>query len=196
LAQEALMNYGIPRQRLESFGRGPALLSAALGQFPKKMWLYRPSDGLWSIHENILHLADSEAHAYIRCRRFIAEPGSSIAKFDSKSWARNLGYFHQSTREALGIIRNLRRMTYELLAALPQSVWEHSLEHATEGRLTLSEWLRLEEDHIPRHIDRMKRNYEKWLERKGVGACVVAQGSRMAVPRNSGVELNLECASR
>ena len=33
------------RQKLESFGRAPALLSAALRQFPKKMWLYRPCAG-------------------------------------------------------------------------------------------------------------------------------------------------------
>ena len=194
--QETLMNSGILRQQLESFGRGPFLLSAALEQFPKKMWLYKPSDDSWSIHENILHLADSEAHAYIRCRRFIAEPGSSIAQFDSKSWACNLGYFHQSTREALRIIRNLRRTTYELLIALPRSVWEHSLEDATEGRLTLSDWLRLEEDHIPRHIGQMKRNHETWLEKRTVGACLLGQDDRTAGSRDVSVKLNLECARR
>lgn len=159
------MNSGIPRQQLESFGRGPALLSVALGQFPKKMWLYNPSEGMWSIHEIILHLADSEANAYVRCRRFIAEPGTSIPKFDGRQWAGTLGYFHQSTKDALKMIRHLRRMTYELLVASPESVWEHSLEHATEGRLNLGEWIRLEADHIPRHIHQMKRNYEKWLEK-------------------------------
>jgi hypothetical protein len=158
------MNSGISPQQLESFGRGPALLSVALGQFPKRMWLFKPSPGIWSIHENILHLADREVHVYIRCRRFIAEPGTVVAKFDSKSWACALGYFHQSTREALKIVRHLRKMTYGLLLALPESVWEHSLEHETEGRLTLCEWTRLEAEHIPHHIRQMKRNYEKWLE--------------------------------
>lgn len=163
------MNYEIPQQQLELFGRGPALLTVALRQFPKKMWLYKPSNGTWSIHEIILHLADSEANAYIRCRRYIAEPGASITKFDGKQWADTLAYFHQSTTEALKIIRHLRKMTYKLLATLPESVWEHSLEHATEGRLTLSEWIRLEEDHIPHHIHQMKRNYEKWLVKRSGG---------------------------
>jgi hypothetical protein len=159
------MNSGISQQQLESFGRGPALLSAALGQFPKRMWLFRPSPGIWSIHENILHLADREVHSYIRCRRFIAEPGTSVPKFDSENWAATLGYFHQSTREALKILCHLRKMTYGLLLALPDPVWEYSLEHETEGRLTLSEWIRLEAEHIPHHIRQMKRNYEKWLEK-------------------------------
>src|SRR5271170_7463290 len=88
------------RQKLESFGRAPALLSSALRQFPKKMWIYKPANERWSIHEIIMHLADSEASAYVRCRAYIAEPSASqTAKFSASRWAGSLGYFHQSTRE-------------------------------------------------------------------------------------------------
>src|SRR6202167_3390490 len=86
------------RKMLESFGRAPALLSAVLRQLPKKMWLYKPSAERWSIHEIILHLADSEASSYMRCRHLIAEPGLEVAEFDPACWAGNLGHFHQSTR--------------------------------------------------------------------------------------------------
>lgn len=51
------------REKLESFGHAPALLSAALRQFPKKKWLYKISQDRWSIHETILYLADSGASA-------------------------------------------------------------------------------------------------------------------------------------
>ncbi|HXW62995.1 MAG TPA: hypothetical protein VEJ45_10365, partial [Candidatus Acidoferrales bacterium] len=61
------------RQVLESFGRAPVLLSTILRQLPKKMWLYKPSPDRWSIHEIIVHLADSEASSYVRCRHQIAE---------------------------------------------------------------------------------------------------------------------------
>ena len=82
------------RQKLESFGRAPALLSAALRQFPKKMWIYKPANERWSIHEIILHLADSEASAYVRCRAYIAEPAAGdAAKFNASRWAGSLGYF-------------------------------------------------------------------------------------------------------
>ena len=117
------------RKMLESFGRAPALLSAILRQLPKKMWLYKPSPERWSIHEIILHLADSEASSYVRCRHLIAEPGVAIAEFDPARWAGNLGYFHQSTREALEIIRRLRKMTYQLLVAVPEPVWTHTMEY-------------------------------------------------------------------
>lgn len=84
------------RQKLESFGRGPALLSAALRHFPKKTWLYKPFPHSWSIHEIILHIADSEASSYLRCRRYITEPGSPVVMFNTDRWASALGYSHQS----------------------------------------------------------------------------------------------------
>src|SRR5580693_9836686 len=130
------------RQKLESFGRAPALLSAALRQFPKKMWIYKPANERWSIHEIILHLADSEASAYVRCRAYIAEPATSqSAKFSASRWAGSLGYFHQSTREALEIIRRLRKMTYQLLVAVPEPVWSHTVEYPKEGRISLELWI-------------------------------------------------------
>jgi hypothetical protein len=151
------------RQKLESFGRAPALLSAALRQYPKKMWLYKPSPDRWSIHEIILHLADSEATSYVRCRRFIAEPGSPVLKFDAARWAGTLGYFHQSTREALEIIRRLRKMTYQLIVTLPEAVWSHTVEHPRDGELSLDRWIEMQERHVPHHIEQMRQNYERWL---------------------------------
>jgi DinB superfamily len=152
------------RPILESFGRAPALLSTALGQLPKKMWLYKPSHDRWSIHEIILHLADSEASSYVRCRHLIAEPERLATEFDAGRWAGSLGYFHQSTREALEVIRRLRKMTYQLLIAVPDSVWSHIVEHPVEGTISLESWMDRQERHIPHHIDQMRSNYELWLK--------------------------------
>jgi DinB superfamily len=151
------------QQKLESFGRAPALLSLALRQFPKKMWLYKPALERWSIHEIILHLADSEASAYVRCRWFIAEPGSSATEFDAARWAGSLGYYYQSTREALEIIRRLRKMTYQLLVTLPEGVWANRVANPVDGTSSLEDWVERQERHIPHHIEQMKQNYEIWL---------------------------------
>ena len=80
------------QKKLEAFGRGPALLSEALRKCPKKMWLYRPAADRWSIHEIILHLADSEAEAYVRCRQFIAQPGSPLLVYNASRWDSVFGY--------------------------------------------------------------------------------------------------------
>jgi hypothetical protein len=152
------------RYMLESFGRAPALLFAALRQFPKKMWLHKPMPERWSIHEIILHLADSEANSYVRCRRFIAEPGSLVFRIDAARWAGSLGYFHQSTREALEIIRRLRKMTHHLLITVPDSIWLNTVEHPRDGKINLEHWIGLEERHIPHHLQQMRANYEVWAK--------------------------------
>src|ERR1700722_10159173 len=158
-----LMNRDARRQTLESFGRGPALLSAAVRNFPKKMWLFKPSPEKWSIHEIILHLADREASEYVRCRLVIAEPGGHIHHIDSARWAGSLGYFHQSTREALELVRRLRRMTYQVLAALPEMVWAQTTSHPRDGEISLERWIEKQERHIPHHIAQMVENYETWF---------------------------------
>jgi hypothetical protein len=151
------------RKMLESFGRAPALLSGILRQLPKKMWLYKPAPERWSIHEIILHLADSEASSYVRCRHLIAEPGLAVVEFDPALWAGNLGYFHQSTREALEITRRLRKMTYQLLVSLPEPVWSRTVEYPEEGAITLESWIERQERHIPHHMEQMRQNYAAWL---------------------------------
>jgi hypothetical protein len=152
------------RKTLESFGRSPALLSTALREFPRKMWLYKPHTDRWSIHEIILHLADSEASAYILCRHFIAEPGIAPVEFDAERWAHSLGYCQQSTREALEIIRRLRRMTYQLLVTLPVPIWSHTIVHSKSGEIALEKWMELQEKHIPHHLTQMRQNYHLWLQ--------------------------------
>jgi len=158
------MNRDERRLMLESFGRGPALLCAALRPLPKKMWLYQPPEGGWSIHEIILHLADREVNSYSSFRRLIAEPNREVSEFDAEQWADSLGYFHQSTREAIEIIRRLRRMTYQLAVALPPAVWIRAVLHAQMGQITLEDWLQEQERHIPAYIDQMQRNYSRWLQ--------------------------------
>lgn len=152
------------KQKLESFGRAPSLLSATLRYFPKKMWAYKPAPDRWSIHEIVLHLADSEANAYIRCRRLIAEPGKPVLSYDADAWAGSLGYFYQSSKEALEVIHRLRKMTYQLLLRLPESVWSNTVEHPESGEISLEQWLEMQERHIPHHLEQMHKNYEEWVK--------------------------------
>ena len=83
--------------KIESYGQAYAELEAALRRFPKDMWAYKPSPDRWSIHEIVVHLADSEANSYVRCRRLIAEPGLAVMAYDESRWATALRYHEQST---------------------------------------------------------------------------------------------------
>ena len=53
------------KQKMESYGNAYSQLADALEKFPKEMWQFRDEHGCWSIHEHIVHVADSEANSYI-----------------------------------------------------------------------------------------------------------------------------------
>jgi hypothetical protein len=154
------MIYKIQPEKLESFGRAPYFLLTALKQFPRKMWLFEPAPNQWCIHKIILHLADSEANAYICCRRYIAEQGSLDLRFDSARWTETLGYCHQSTQEALEMIRRLRKATFGLLVTLQQRT--NAAEQSTSGEIQLNDWLEHHQRHIAHHIVQMRHNYDIW----------------------------------
>ena len=110
-------------QKIESYGNAHTLLVDALNEFPKEMWQFRDEHGCWSIHEHIIHITDSEANSYIRCRRLIAEQGESLMAYDENRWASELNYHDQSTEDALALFKWLRHKSYTLIKTLPGPVW-------------------------------------------------------------------------
>ena len=151
-------------QKIESYGNAHTLLVDALDEFPKEMWQFRDEHGCWSIHEHIIHITDSEANSYIRCRRLIAEQGESLMAYDENRWASELNYHDQSTEDALALFKWLRHKSYTLIRTLPEPVWAHSSFHPENGETTLDDWLDTYERHLPEHIDYMRQNLEAWLK--------------------------------
>ena len=149
-------------QKIESYGQAYNLLVEGIKQFPKEMWYFKPAPDLWSIHEIVVHIADSEANSYIRCRRFIAEPGQAVMAYDEKVWAISLHYHEQSTEDALELFKWLRHNTYQLIRSLPESGWSNTVYHPENGTMTLEDWLEVYARHIPDHLEQMQFNYEAW----------------------------------
>ncbi len=112
--------------KISTFGSAYETLIAGLREFPKEMWGFRDEHGCWSIHEHVVHIADSEANSYIRCRRLIAEPGKPLMAYDENGWASALGYAGRSVEGALELFRILRQQTYDLIKTLPESAWANT----------------------------------------------------------------------
>ncbi len=143
-------------QKIESYGRAYEMLMAALPAFPEEMWTYKPSLESWSIHEMLVHIADSEANSYIRLRRLVAEPGLPVMAYDENRWAFALKYHEQSPQEALELFKWLRLNSYRLIVTLPESTWANTIYHPENGLMTLDDWLDVYERHIPAHIEQMQ----------------------------------------
>ena len=150
------------QEQIESYGRAYDRLVAALRGFPRQMWAYRPEPDDWTIHEIVVHIADSEVNSYVRGRRLIAEPGSEVLGYDEAGWAKRLDYHAQDPQAALELFRHLRRSTWLLIRDLPQEVWSHTVVHSESGRMTFDNWLHTYERHVPEHIAQMRAIYETW----------------------------------
>ena len=163
------MNSDERKQRIEAYGMAHQQLVSALGRFPREMWQFRPAPDQWTIHEIIVHIADSEANSYTRCRRLLAEPGSSILGYDEGTWARELGYQDQNTGDALELFKWLRHNSHALIRDLPESAWSNTAIHSESGLMTLDDWLGVYASHIPDHIEQMQRVYGAWLGQSRAG---------------------------
>ncbi len=147
---------------LLSYSKGYEDLVEALKEFPEGMWQFKPAPDRWSIHEIIIHMADSETHGYCRARKLISEPGSSVMVYDQDVLAKSTNYHAQSTNEALELFRMLREMTYNILKTLPDEAWNNHILHPDNGRMTMDDWLKVYDDHVKIHIKQMKNNFLEW----------------------------------
>jgi len=72
------MNQGERNELIEEYGHGFDLFTATLTQIPREAWEFTPAPSEWSVHELIVHMADSECMGALRIRKLIAEPGGIL----------------------------------------------------------------------------------------------------------------------
>lgn len=137
----------------------------ALKSIPKEAWLFKPDPKEWSVHQVIIHLADSETNSYLRARRMVAEPGGMLMAYDQDVWADNLDYHDQSTDDALEVTRFVRKMTYDFIRDLPDEVWANTGTHPEYSEpYTFEKWLRIYSKHPREHAKQITENYRLYKE--------------------------------
>ena len=121
----------------------PAKLKAALDGVPKKLLVWTPAPGKWSILEIACHMRDMEQDAYLaRYRRILAEDDPVLPDVDGDVYALERDYRSQRAGEALRAWVRLRRECLEVLGAVRGEQWARAGTHETAGRLTLADFLR------------------------------------------------------
>lgn len=162
------MNTKERNEKIELYGRGFDLLKAALAEVPAEAMKFKPEPKEWSVHEIIIHIADSETNAALRARKLIVEPGSLLMAYDQDKWANELNYHAQNIEDALEATRVARKTTYELLKTLSDEVFNtHWLKHPEfEDPYTFEKWLNIYSGHIPGHIVQIQNNMIAWKSKK------------------------------
>lgn len=150
---------------VEQYARGPARVGEALARVPKEALQWRPGPGQWSVHEVVVHCADSETNAALRIRYLLAEKDPLIVGYDQDAWARAFDYHSQPIEESLAAAAAARSRTVPLLRRMTDADWLKSGRHTESGPYTAEDWLRIYAAHLEGHARQIERNLEAWAAR-------------------------------
>jgi hypothetical protein len=109
----------------------------------------------WTVRQIAHHLADSEAMAYIRLRRLIAEYEPLIAGYDEPEWARRLHY-ERPIEPSIAVLRAVRAASLALLERLTDAEWRRAGTHSDSGPYDVDTWLAIYADHSHDHADQIR----------------------------------------
>ncbi len=147
------------------YAKGPQRIQEALARVPKEALQWRPAPGKWSVHEVIVHCADSETNAALRIRYLLAEKDPLIVGYDQDAWARVFDYHSQPLEESLAVTAAARSRTVPLLHAMREPQWTKQGRHTESGPYTPEDWLRVYAAHLEGHARQIERNLEAWKAR-------------------------------
>jgi uncharacterized damage-inducible protein DinB len=152
------------RRFFETLAATPQALKASLKGLSKKVLLWTPAPGKWSILEILCHMRDMEREAYIeRYTRILSENEPALPNLEGEALAILRAYRSQKAPEVVREWVALRRQTLQLLRKAGKAQWARAGIHATAGRLTMEDLIRRhavgnDEAHL-RQIEAIKRRF-------------------------------------
>jgi len=112
-------------------------------------------NGGWTPRQVVHHLADSEATAYVRLRKLIAEDETTIQAYDEPEFARRLHY-DRPIGSSLAVLKAVRKASLELLESLTAAEWDRRGTHAESGTYSVDDWLRIYAGHSHDHANQIR----------------------------------------
>jgi hypothetical protein len=141
---------------IERYRTGTADVEAALTGITDEELDRQPADpDEWTARQVAHHLADSEAQAYVRLRRLIAEDDPLIVGYDEPEWARRLHY-DRPIASSLAVLGAVRAASLELLERLTDEEWARTGTHSESGSYSVDEWLGIYAGHSHDHADQIR----------------------------------------
>lgn len=154
---------------IAQYAEGPDRLEAALSRVPAQALQWRPAPGKWTVHEVVIHCADSETNSSMRIRYLVAEEHPTIIGYDQDRWTTVLDYHALPLQPALTTIRAVRANTLPLIRRLTPEQWARMGTHTESGAFGAEDWLRVYAIHLHQHERQILRNLEAWNQARGEG---------------------------
>jgi hypothetical protein len=144
------------------YAEGPARLRTALESTPPEMRKWRPQPGEFSVHEIIVHCADSETNSHGRIRYLLAEEAPTITGYDPDNWARAFNYLDHPIEAAMAAVDAVRANTVPVIRAASDEDWAKCGTHSESGAYSAEDWLRIYAAHCHEHADQITEVLATW----------------------------------
>jgi len=151
---------------INRYAEGPYALREALAKAPAQKRKWRPEPGEFSVHEIIVHCADSDTNSHGRIRYLMAEDNATIIGYDPDVWAKTFDYIDHPLDAALLTVEAVRANTVPILRRANDSDWAKTGTHTESGPYSAEDWLRIYAAHCHDHAEQIERVVEAWHRSK------------------------------
>ncbi len=127
------------------------LAHAFMADLTPTQLLTRPADGSWTIHENVIHLWDSDVQGSDRMKRVASMDNPLLMNYDESAFVKTLSYHAQDAALAADGFRINRLLTAQFLKSLPADSFARQGVHSVSGIKTLTMLVRGYIGHVEHH---------------------------------------------
>lgn len=149
---------------IQEYASGHAMLREAIEGLTEDELRYKPAPDQWSIHQIIIHVADSEMSSTSRLKTVLAEDEPTLISFDQDAWANNLGYDLLDREQYLQLFKLLRLSMQTILDNLTNEQIERVGVYIDQARFSFKQLLVFRVEHVRGHlaqIERVKKAYRE-----------------------------------
>ncbi|WP_221567776.1 DinB family protein [Alkalihalobacillus sp. TS-13] len=152
------------KELIEAYAEGYDLLQKALEGLTEEEFRYKPAPEKWSIHQIIIHIADSELVSTQRIKKVLAEEEPILFSVDQDAWAVELGYDTLDRDQYLHLFGLLRTSMLPILNSLSPEQVQRVGVYSDAGKFTIKQLLEYRVQHVKGHlsqIEHVRKAYQK-----------------------------------
>jgi hypothetical protein len=114
-----------------------------------------PANDEWSPANIIHHLADTEAHFYIRYLKILTEDVPTTEFFDENVYPTRLKYEKRDVDSSLRLLQALRENFYVLMSNFTPDEWERKGRNSEVGEYPIIALIKKSRSHIKDHLQQL-----------------------------------------
>jgi hypothetical protein len=152
------------KELIKEYGCGNKMIREAIDGLTEQELRFKPAPVKWSIHQILIHVADSELVSTQRLKKVLSEDEPLLMSTDQEAWANVLGYDQLDREQYLLLFELLRSSMLGILAKLTAEQTERVGVYADAGRFTFKQLLEFRVEHIRGHIAQIERVRKAYLQ--------------------------------